>query len=345
MSRGVHIAAIAARTPLGMTAETSAAAVRAGISAIAEHPFMIDPAGERLRGAVDQKLDPALFGWRRMLALAAEALTQLHALGLARVSQPPPVWLGLPELRPGWSEQDAAAVVAGLARVELPGLGSLRVREVARGHAAVLEAMVQARALLESGALECCIVGGVDSYFQADTLDWLAQHRQLACATARAALFPGEAAGFVVLATNSLLRGLRLPSLARLRGSGSAIEPHRIKTEAINLGHGLAAAVEQACAGLEQIDDVYCDINGERYRSEEWGFALLRTQARLVDGTAYQLPSAAWGDVGAASGALFVTLAARAWARGHAGGPLALLCAGSEAGGRAAVVLQESTRR
>lgn len=27
-----------------------------------------------------------------------------------------------------------------------------------------------------------------------------------------------------------------------------------------------------------RLDDVYCDINGERYRTEEWGLAMLRMQ-------------------------------------------------------------------
>ena len=73
----------------------------------------------------------------------------------------------------------------------------------------------------------------------------------------------------------------------------------------------------------------------------EWGMALLQMKQDLFDGSAYHLPVSSWGDIGAASGALFVTLAARAWARGYARGPLALAWAGSESGLRTAVVLRQ----
>jgi 3-oxoacyl-[acyl-carrier-protein] synthase-1 len=70
----------------------------------------------------------------------------------------------------------------------------------------------------------------------------------------------------------------------------------------------------------------------------------VRSGACFVDGTAYHLPVSCWGDIGAASGALLTTLAVRAWSRKYARGPLALVWAGSEAGLRAAVVLQQPRR-
>ncbi len=338
MSRAAHIVALAARTPIGLTAETTAAALRSGISGIVEHPFMVDPLGEPLRGALDAKLDPALLGWRRTLALAEAALHNLHqrlgAIGLG--NQPAPVLLGLPESRPGWTANDAEAVCGRLGP---------NVHDVARGHAAGLYGLALARDQIAAGQIEWCIVGGVDSYFEADTLDWLVANRQLKTAETRSSFFPGEAAGFVAVASDDLVRRLGLPSLARVRGTASAQEPHVIKTEAINVGQGLTAAIQQACASLsptaERIDDVYCDLNGERYRTEEWGFAVLKIHEHLVDGSAYTLSVSAWGDIGAASGSLFVALATRAWARRHASGPLALVWAGSEAGLRSAALLEQ----
>jgi len=49
-----------ARTPLGLDCRASAAAVRAGISAIADHPFMIDRFGLPMKVTRDAELDPGL---------------------------------------------------------------------------------------------------------------------------------------------------------------------------------------------------------------------------------------------------------------------------------------------
>jgi len=113
------------------------------------------------------------------------------------------------------------------------------------------------------------------------------------------------------------------------------------------LGHGLAAAIAGATASLrlpqEAVDTVFCDINGERYRSHEWGMAVLRTPEVFAT-TAYESPANLWGDMGAAWGALGCTLAVRAWARGYARGPRALVWGSSDGGLRGAVVLQQLGR-
>ncbi len=340
-SRAVHIVALSARTPVGLTPETAAAAVRAGISGIVEHPFMVDSIGEPIRGAVDARLDPTLLGWQRTLALAEAALgsmnRRLAALGLVG-DQPPRILLGIPESRPGWTERYAEAVRAALGPT---------VEDVARGHAAGLQGLVFAHEQIAAGALDWCVVGGVDSYFEPETLGWLTSYRQLKTATSRAAFFPGEAASFVAVAGEDAVRRFGLTSLGRIRGAASAMEDALIKTEAVNVGRGLTEAIRRASESLcgERIDEIYCDINGERYRTEEWGFAVLKISEYLVDGSEYTLPVSSWGDVGAASGPLFAILATRAWARGYARGPLALLWAGSESGLRSAVVLEQPESR
>lgn len=83
-----------------------------------------------------------------------------------------------------------------------------------------------------------------------------------------------------------------------------------------------------------------CDINGERYRGEEWGFVCLRLSQYFDDPTAYDSPADCWGDMGAASGPLFIMLACQAIARGYAKGPRALLWTSSEGGLRGAAVIE-----
>lgn len=345
MSRAPVIVAVGARTPVGLLAETSAAAVRAGISRIAEHPRFVGRRGEPIRGCLDARLDPALEGPQRLLALGRSALAEVGAKLRAAVpiTQPLLVLLATPQVRPGWTAADENIVARELARNPAVGDAGLDVRVVGHGHAGALHALGMACERIAAGVLDLCIVGGLESYFFGPTLHWLDKQRQLAGASATG-FFPGEGAAFLAVASPAAARALQLRPKAELRGWSSAMERRPIKTDLDNLGEGLAQAVLGATRGLraphEKIDDIYCDINGERYRSEEWAFATMRVHPVLVDGTRYVAATDSWGDTGAATGALLCILAVQAWARGYARGSLAMAWAGSENGQRSAVVMQ-----
>lgn len=348
----VHVLAVGARTPVGLTAEATAAAVRAGISRHATHPFMVDHRGDPMRCARDARLPVAILGWQRLAALAEGALDEvidkldLDTTGVGPVS----VSVALPERRPGFEDRDAEQVLAAVTAhvATRSAAGTLRIEKAPRGHAGGLVAIHAAAERIAQGAADLCIVGGADSYFEADTIDWLIEERQLRGDESRNGFIPGEAAGFVVLAGEGARRHLRRSSLGWMRGSGIAHEAKRIKTDDVNSGEGLADAVRGATRALQvpdqAVDAVYCDINGERYRSEEWGFTLLRLPQACRD-TSYQSPAESWGDVGAASGPLLCGLALQSWARAYAPGPRALVWAGSEGGLRGAVVLEEPPSR
>lgn len=344
----IHIVATGARTPLGLNCAASAAARRAGIGAACEHPFMIDRCGDPMTVALDKKLSPALVGTPRLLALAEPALREACAvLGEAGLDTTRiPLLLALPELRPGFSEQDAHAIREGLQDIEsLPVQTDVQVSP--QGHAAGLALLAMAARQLREGVAELCLVGGVDSYLEPDTMDWLDANRQLAGATARSAFVPGEGAGFCLLATSAASERLGLQPLMTLRTASVAREIRLIKSDDISLGEGLTTVVRSIAARLtlpqEQITGVICDINGERYRGEEWGFVCLRAGACFDDPTRYWSPADVWGDLGAASGPLFAMLACEGVRRGYAPGPRTLLWASSEQGLRAAALLECTT--
>lgn len=346
MAVSVHIVATGARTSLGLRAESSAATLRAGISRMGEHPFMIDQVGDPMPGALDAWLDPALMGPERLITLAETALREACA-PLTSDSREPyprlPVYLGLPEPRPGFTEQDAEVVRSGLARIEGLPIEILRVNVSTEGHAAGLSALATATKQIQQGAFEACLVGGVDSYFQPDTMEWLDENRQLAGTVSRSGFVPGEGAGFCFLMAAHAWKRLGLSALARVHAVASGKETRLIKTSDICLGEGLTTTVKDAVSGLslpaEMITDIICDVNGERYRGEEWGFVCLRLPQYFDDPTAYRSPADCWGDMGAASGSLFAMLACQAAVRGYAKGPRTLLWASSEGGLRAAAVL------
>ncbi len=345
MIENIHIVAVGARTPLGFTAESSFAAVRAGISSINEHPLFIDKQDEPVRMALDYELKPGFGVSDRLIEMAKSALGEIctkvdfNQLGLEDVA----LFLALPEERPGWHEHDIQTVKNKLHQLSLP-IKFKSIELFPKGHAAGLTALNIAAGRIKDGQSEMCIVLGVDSYSDFETLEWLDNNRQLANAYNRGAFFPGEGAGAVVIAATKMLSRYKLDSLAIIRKLAMATETKRIKTDTLCLGEGLTECVKEVVKSLrlpeQAIDGIICDINGERYRAEEWGFVILRCADAFVNPTAYDLPATYWGDVGAASGPLFLGLAVTAgkgeWAKGNR----YMIWTSSESGHRAAILLE-----
>ena len=109
----------------------------------------------------------------------------------------------------------------------------------------------------------------------------------------------------------------------------------------LGLSAAIGAAFEPTSTGRGPCDVTYCDLNGERHRTEEWGFTLMR-EAQLTGDPAFITPVDSCGDVGAASGPLNCALAIEAWRRAYAPGPRALVWGSSDGGRRAATILERT---
>jgi 3-oxoacyl-[acyl-carrier-protein] synthase-1 len=70
----MHVVAVAARTPVGLRADATAAAIRAGISRLGPHPIFADANGEPVRCGFDATLGPKVFGTDRLIALGRHVL-------------------------------------------------------------------------------------------------------------------------------------------------------------------------------------------------------------------------------------------------------------------------------
>ncbi len=344
----IVVVGVGARTPLGLDAPSSAAAVRAGLSAIQDHPYLTDRFGELMKVTRDAGVAVELQGADRVVEIALSA--SLEALRpLLGSGHPATVSLILStgEPRPGQPEGFAAQVSGALRKrlsqhVMLEGGGS-----TAGGHAGGLLAMHHACKSLRERKARFCLAGGVDSYFDLETLEWLDDNEQLHSEGNVFGFCPGEAAGFCLLTTLATAREFGLTPLLEIVGTSTAAEENRIKTKTVVLGEGLGAAFRLlfADAPIDPVDRIICDMNGERYRGNEYGFAVLRNPGRFKDAADFETPADCWGDVGAASGPLFVSLVAEAEARNYQKGPLSLIWAGSENGARATVLLGGPGRR
>jgi 3-oxoacyl-[acyl-carrier-protein] synthase I len=333
-------------TSIGSTLPASAAAMRAGVAVFGDHPFMVDTAGEPMVVSRANYLPDDVTGVQRLLALAGraagEALTPLYPVvgNVRRI----PVIVGLPSPRPGLPEHVDSDFAEAFQRL-LTAFPISQVEVIPRGHSAGLMALAVALHRLQNGEADVCLIGGVDSYLTPATLEWLEESEQLHSGGPSNnpwGFVPGEAAGFCLLASSERARRWGLEYVSTARTVGVTHEPNLIKSGSVCLGYGLTAAFDQALRPLvdgRKVDDIICDMNGEPYRAEEFGFATIRTNGSFVDAADFQAPADCWGDVGAASGPLFLNVSTVAYAKGYSRGTRTLAWTSSEGGERAAAVL------
>ena len=344
-TRPIWVIGSGARTPVGLTAESAAAAVRAGISGIAEHPTLLDRDGEPMRVCADAMLAANMPIVNRLQELLLSALTELPDLAtLQGAALRTLIVLGVPDPRPGLPNNIADFL--GRFVMERFARGGQRVRTLVSGHAAGVQAFGVAAKAIDDGEADAAIVAGVNSYLAPTTLRWMDETGQLKSALNRDGFFPGEASGACLLLRDDQVKALDREPIALLRAVSTAVEPIPMAVHGLQgvcVGEGLSAAflglAPIAATDGDQITDTYCDLNGQRYRSEELVYTILRAQQLWVEPTNYAHPADCWGDVGAASGPLFAVLACAASRKKYALGRRAAYWASSEGGRRAIAVL------
>lgn len=299
----------------------------------------MDAMGEPLKCGWDPILDPYLIGVERIAALARAPLEELFGKMGPSLTAGAPLILVLPERRPGLDADEESELLATVRSF----IGDCRLELGPRGHAGSLSALLRGQELLKQGA-PLVVILAVDSYLDPETLRWLDDDDRLCGSAVRGAFPPGEAGVALALASVPAPRGGGRACGALVRGVGVATESRSKDSDEGVLGEGLTEALRSAAASLrlpeEAVDAMYCDINGERHRTDDWVFTQLRFPGVARRASDYQLVADCVGDVGAATGALACVLAMRAWDREIAAGPRALIWAGSDSGLRAAAILQ-----
>jgi len=340
----VCITGIGATTSVGLDAVSTAAAVRAGISGFQEHPYMINQEGEPYLLAMVPSIEPDISGEQRYIELVTPSIKEA-LIPLQKISEDQfeiTVILGLPEKRPGIPDSLAEKVATSIKSITTEHYKIKDVKTAYKGHAAGLMALESAIQLLATGECEFCLVGGVDSYIDPDTLDWIEDNEQLHIPSNAWGFMPGEAAAFCLICSAKTANRYKLQIKAQVLAVATAHEENCIKTETVCIGEGLTSAVREVFQVLPEgvkINQTYCDQNGEAYRADEFGFMLARLSEYFVDPSDYVAPADCWGDVGAASGVLFMHLVCVAAEKGYSNGRVSLLWTSSEDGERSAAVL------
>jgi len=333
------IVGLGARTPLGLRAFPSAAAAHAGIVRLREHPFMRDKTGEPFTMGLDGRLADGDRD-QRMLALAQSALEEVLAFVPTAPTVPLPIYLGLPEYGPFFDEARAQALCrrlgAGLVERCQP-----QVLPVPEGNAAGLVALERAIAALQARRCDVCIVGGVDSFSDADLLEQLDEQGRLLSAASRWGFAPGEGAGMLAVCSPWFAQANRLRVLGSIASVATTVERNHVHARTVCLGEGLGQAMARAAAAAgARIGRQYCDIDGERYREHELAYALQRVAPGTFENSVdYDAPADRWGNVGAATAPLLALLPVVAAQRRLTAAAWPMVWCGSESGRRGAMVL------
>jgi 3-oxoacyl-[acyl-carrier-protein] synthase-1 len=337
---------VGARAPNGLTALQVTMAVRARKNdPRASH--LIDKKGEPMTTCRLPSIGDHLMGLERFVALGGPALTAaafpwLSAERLRRASPAPlPLIVALPSRnRPGFDPRLEGHLLRGLeARSRVP-LDHARSSLVFGDRGGGVAAFEEALGRLEAGEHDAVLVGGVDSWFDPDALEWLDRDLRLHAPDTENGLIPGEGAAFVLLTRRA--RAASLPRLAQLLAACTTAEPRPWGSEEPCLGLGITLAVKRAVAAIgatsRRIPWVMTDVVNERHRVEEWGYAMARAHQAFAPELVHDQPLLRTGDLGAASAAVLLAIAATRWETGCAAGDCVLIGAHSDGPERGALL-------
>ncbi|WP_437305822.1 beta-ketoacyl synthase N-terminal-like domain-containing protein [Sorangium sp. So ce388] len=342
------IVGVGARTASGLTALQVTMSARA--RKLDPRPsHIVDRNGEAIATARLMSLGDNVTGMDRLVALGAPALIQAaHPwLSAARERRAEPVALpviaALPALsRPGVDPRIERRLLPELsARSRVP-LDMARSRVIFGCRGGGVAAFAHALAMLRRGDCDAVAVGGLDSYFDPDALEHLDRELRLHSMTAENGFIPGEGAGFVVLAARS--RAAALHRHGQVIAAACEDEPRPYGSEQPSLALGVTLAMKHAAEPFgpaRRIPWVLTDVANERHRVDEWSYASARNYRGFAPEMIHEQPLLHTGDLGAASAAVLLVMAAVRWQTGCAAGDCAMIVTHSDGPERGAMLVSQ----
>ncbi|NLD94305.1 MAG: hypothetical protein GX639_16735 [Fibrobacter sp.] len=343
-------------TPLGDSAKMTAAAVRAGTSALDTssimnkrfEPMTMALVPEEALPPLNEKLaeTPGLTSRQiRMLRLSqkplCEALGNSVPKGLSV-----PLFLSVPEEIPECPAPVNNDFLNHLHTQCAEQFDLKKSQLFNNGRASGIEAVAAAFNTLSNNTEEFILVGGCDTYLDLYLLGTLDRDNRILANGIMDGFAPGEGAAFLLLTSEKALQKHKLTSLTQLYQPSCTDEPgHRYGDEPYK-GDGLAEAVSGALAVLEQekVQTVFASFNGENFFAKEWGVAFMRNHDSFEEKLRMEHPADCYGDPGAAAGPLLMGLAAIGIQKQYVKGPCMIFCS-SEKAKRGAVCIKSSQER
>jgi 3-oxoacyl-[acyl-carrier-protein] synthase-1 len=312
---------LGAQTSVGRTLPSTIAAVRGAICRFRTWDHLRDRrTGDALTLALLGTLGRDLPASERMRRLAAGAAAQALAPwdsvspSLSGEAARLPVVVAIPAARPGWLDPAGLRLVRELLgglSVEFDALGSFAVPGA---HTAGFGALAHACALIRRGEAEAVLVGGIESYADIETLDWIAAQERLKSESTPFGMIPGEAASFLLLASGTFSKQRGLASFGEIVDVRQTVEPDPWYTRRPSIAGALTEALFGVLAppgGAPRHAVVtYADLNGHPLD--------LRHPADCI------------GDIGAATGTFLAAMACFDFCYGDDAGATAVAWAASD---------------
>jgi 3-oxoacyl-[acyl-carrier-protein] synthase-1 len=327
---------------VGFDSPASCAAIRCAIDHFSETRFA-DASGEWIIGAQVLPDDPRR-GTARLAKMVVpaieECLAWLHGIGPGLDCSELPLLLCV-------AEQDRPGRLAGLDEELLRAVEDrLGVRFhpssqlVPRGRIAGAVALGIAREMIREEKLPCCLLAGVDTFLEGETLAEYERRGRLLTSQNSNGFIPGEAAAAILVGRAIDASVPHLSCLGVGIGQETATMGSGKPFRADGLVQAIKAALTDARCGFEDLDFRVTDCNGEQYWFREAALALARVMR--VRKEAFDVWHAAdcIGEVGAASALCAIGVTLASVRKAYAPGPRVLGHFGCDSGQRAAVVLR-----
>jgi 3-oxoacyl-[acyl-carrier-protein] synthase-1 len=295
---------------------------------------VLDFDGQFLTGA-RTALSKKLRGANRLAGLGILALTECAARAPKSVRAP--IFLCAPSGR----DLDPDRLLDAITADASIATDRKKSRVFATGRGGIIEALQNAAELLQPGGAPACYLVGVDSVSETKQAQRLWQERKLFHRTNPDGFIPGEAGAALFLTAQA-----SAAALACIEGVGRGAEPEQDVVTGTALSRALVQAIGRAKLEPDKLAALVHDSSGARRFSEELTLASQRPPFnRIADGSQTFAPADFTGEIGAASGALSLAMAAFFISEAVIQGPalVTFLAEGSERG--AAVVSPTPRRR
>ena len=324
-------------TPVGLTPQSTFAALRARIDAFEELPYF-DRDNEPIIGAFIEDIPLEVRGRNRLAALLALAVETLppetHSLPWPQI---PVFFCTREDMRPGPRRN---GVMSNLKLANDAPFPQGRAAHLPLGPIGGFQAMQQAQALLARNEAPACLIVAADSLIDARALHWLETNTRLKTKTQSDGVIPGEAASITLVSSRPMM-----PTGVRIDGLGFATEKATLDNDEPMMGFGLAdalkAALAQAKIAMHDVDFRISDVAGESFFFEEVVLAQTRTMRKVRPSQPLWHAADCIGDTGAVAGPIQFAWAEQGYARGYAPGATSVLLGSSSFGPRAAAIIRD----
>jgi 3-oxoacyl-[acyl-carrier-protein] synthase-1 len=335
-SRALSILHAGVVTSVGLTAPSTCAAIRAGLTNPTQTRF-VGQDGEPVVGH-EVPLEESWRGIPKLARMLVMAIEECVASAEEGIASPVPLVLCVAEqARPGRIRELETLVDRVETLLGVPVDRSI-ARVIQGGRVGVLAALDYARHVFEEGAAKYLVVAAADSLLRAPTLTAFDAASRLLRPNNSNGFMPGEAAGAILIAPH------RVPDSIVCSGIGFATESVTIDSDEPLRGDGLVHAIRNALADascrMEDLDFRITDIAGEQYYFKEAALALTRLLRGRKETFDLWHPADCIGEVGAAAGVIGLAVALTACQKRYSKGDRMLMHLANDGGERAACVLE-----